>query len=727
AFISLSDGTTLLGSGSIRLEGSAAVDEARLKVLGTTIVESGLTIATDGNGSISGGGTIDLRGTMRVEAASTMLLESCTVEMTPTGVMCAVGGTFGLGASTTIRNGRLQTSAGGAFRVLDSAIVSFENVQNQGTLGIDDGGALHVDGLLNDGTVVVNTSGGTLGSSIEPGDGTSISGTGSIVLNGASDASDALVLVNGSSFLGANQTIDATGLGLLAGQGTLSNGGTLQATGGGTLVIGDFVFGGIVIDQTSGGLLRAADASIVRILNADLQGGTLETGGTGLILTEFGGTSNIDDVHLTGVLGLVGRSTVIADSFVNDGTIIVNQDATTLVTTLRLEDGMTIGGTGTIDLRAPASDDGATISIDDGQTATLGAGQHVRGRLGRLFGGGTLFNEGTIGADAGGEVRLDGVTIDQSGGGRLSPTDDGVVRIEGDSVVIGRTFESSNGGAVVASGLDILVDGDVHVTGTFGLETVSVGAIVTMGSMRLDGEMILNLQSSNSTSIATLIDGAVMSGDGTIVFNGFTQPSNALLDLPASQTATLQSGLTLTGRLGGFGGDGTFQVHSRLDPGTESEYGSFAIDATVLLGPDAMTRLDLGGTDVATHDTLVGSGTLELGGDLFLRHAPAYEPSFGDRYTIISGPTVIGEFASVTGDPLTGVLVRRTFYGPTAVQVRITCPEDLDGSFALDIFDVIAFLGEFDAQTELGDWNGDTVYDIFDVLAYLGDFDAACE
>ncbi|MCB1246649.1 MAG: hypothetical protein KDB69_05240 [Acidimicrobiia bacterium] len=54
------------------------------------------------------------------------------------------------------------------------------------------------------------------------------------------------------------------------------------------------------------------------------------------------------------------------------------------------------------------------------------------------------------------------------------------------------------------------------------------------------------------------------------------------------------------------------------------------------------------------------------------------------------------------------------------------CAADWNGDTSLDIFDIIAFLGDFDAGDSATDVNGDTVLDIFDVIGFLGIFDAGC-
>ncbi|MEX0876274.1 MAG: GC-type dockerin domain-anchored protein, partial [Phycisphaerales bacterium] len=54
------------------------------------------------------------------------------------------------------------------------------------------------------------------------------------------------------------------------------------------------------------------------------------------------------------------------------------------------------------------------------------------------------------------------------------------------------------------------------------------------------------------------------------------------------------------------------------------------------------------------------------------------------------------------------------------------CPADMDGSGALDFFDVSAFLNAFDSQDPAADFNGDGNYDFFDLSSFLNAFDAGC-
>ncbi|MEL6741488.1 MAG: hypothetical protein AAFP26_12605 [Planctomycetota bacterium] len=55
------------------------------------------------------------------------------------------------------------------------------------------------------------------------------------------------------------------------------------------------------------------------------------------------------------------------------------------------------------------------------------------------------------------------------------------------------------------------------------------------------------------------------------------------------------------------------------------------------------------------------------------------------------------------------------------------CPVDLNCDTFIDVFDVIEFLGLFDAMDAKADWNLDGLFDIFDVIDFLAVFELECE
>lgn len=60
------------------------------------------------------------------------------------------------------------------------------------------------------------------------------------------------------------------------------------------------------------------------------------------------------------------------------------------------------------------------------------------------------------------------------------------------------------------------------------------------------------------------------------------------------------------------------------------------------------------------------------------------------------------------------------------IYVGLLCPADFNQDGILDFFDIIAFVGAFDAQIPTTDLNMDGLFDFFDLLIYVGWFSAGC-
>lgn len=66
------------------------------------------------------------------------------------------------------------------------------------------------------------------------------------------------------------------------------------------------------------------------------------------------------------------------------------------------------------------------------------------------------------------------------------------------------------------------------------------------------------------------------------------------------------------------------------------------------------------------------------------------------------------------------------YSGSAYVYEFNVCPADIDESGTLDFFDISDFLSQYQAQTELSDWNCDGSWDFFDVSAFLDEYGAGC-
>jgi len=111
-----------------------------------------------------------------------------------------------------------------------------------------------------------------------------------------------------------------------------------------------------------------------------------------------------------------------------------------------------------------------------------------------------------------------------------------------------------------------------------------------------------------------------------------------------------------------------------------------------------------------------------LDGRLDISLIGPFVPAEGDTFTIITAPSVVGQFSQVNGPS-----DARVRYTPTSVVV-VFCAADLAPPFGvLDFDDVLAFLvgfGNMEPVSDLAPPFG--TFDFDDVLAFLTSFGAGC-
>ncbi|MCA9299934.1 MAG: hypothetical protein KDA28_12755, partial [Phycisphaerales bacterium] len=96
---------------------------------------------------------------------------------------------------------------------------------------------------------------------------------------------------------------------------------------------------------------------------------------------------------------------------------------------------------------------------------------------------------------------------------------------------------------------------------------------------------------------------------------------------------------------------------------------------------------------------------------------------WGDYYDICMDPTddrtywVVGEYPTRNG---------WSNWIASFVISDVSCPVDLNGDTLIDFFDILAFLVGFEDQNPNYDWDHDGEFTIFDVILFLGEFEAGC-
>jgi hypothetical protein len=94
---------------------------------------------------------------------------------------------------------------------------------------------------------------------------------------------------------------------------------------------------------------------------------------------------------------------------------------------------------------------------------------------------------------------------------------------------------------------------------------------------------------------------------------------------------------------------------------------------TVAYAPSATLIMELGGTSRGSqYDAIDASGNMNLGGTLDLVTLNGFVPAAGDKFVVMTYPSVTGTFSSVTGTSPAPGLTYETVYMPTSLVVLAT-------------------------------------------------------
>lgn len=464
-----------------------------------------------------------------------------------------------LGSGRTIFNRGVIVASPGVSSVLAG------NLDNAlgGVVRVSPGAVLTVTGnqWRNDGTLDVHP-GGTSAAALRIANYLTLDGAGRTVLQDSTLA----VIDSPSGFVltvGAAQTVEGAGVvpvylvnhGLVranrAGQPLTLNGinkfndGTFAATAGGTLRIT-----GITV-VNGGGVVRA-DGGTVCLADAAVSGGDLAaTAGSRIVAQR---TVQLRDVTQSGELVVVGGSvtSLTGASLAGDGTVRV-WDGGEAVALLRIDGYVTTTGGGSIVLGAeglggidsPAgfsltNGDGRTIRGAGGISAALVNHGVVRADVAGqelILEGASKTNDATMVASDGGRLRIRG-TVVNNGGGAIEATG-GDVLLE-NTTISGGTLASGAGHVVRCSGPAVF--GDITQTGR--LEIAS-GAVTQLGGTAFVSGGVVHVGSGGGTpALLRIANYVTVSGPGVIELG---DPGLSGIDSPAGFTMTQAADHAITG------------------------------------------------------------------------------------------------------------------------------------------------------------------------------------
>jgi hypothetical protein len=573
---------------------------------GTININSNGILSFEGDGALSGNGTIVLGATgpgNRIDLdgnGATTFASGITVR----GQNGTIGRQINIGGTQTlVNNGTISADvAGGSIEITDSAVT------NNGTLSALNGGTLvlssNVTGsatgqiIAGAGSTVrqegvsiggiINTSGGGLFTVTS----TAANYLNGVTLNGnldmASIANNRERVTAGGLVLNGTININSNGILSFEGDGALSGNGTivLGATGPGNRIDLD---GNGATTFASGITVRGQNGTIGRQINI---GGTQTLVNNGLISAD-----------------VAGGTITITDSAVTNNNRLEARNGATLV----LDSAVTNGGSGVI-----LADNG--VVLQSGVRITGGSNQSANGGALRVTSNAANYLDNTTVAGV-----LDMATIANSRqrvnnglslNGIVNINSNGILGFEGTST-LGGTGSIVLGNTGAGNRIDLEGNG----TTTFAAGVTVRGHSGTIGGqLNIAGTQTLV---NNGTINAELAGGVISFSDSALVNNGLAraQAGTMNINVPLSGTGTLQ--VDATGAM-------------NLAVGAKSQ-GVLAMGAT-----GAALNLNTGNLTISSDYTNVGAGT----GNSFNRRAGVTGTgqivAGGNAAQIITGSTVAG-------------------------------------------------------------------------------------
>ncbi|USN98611.1 MAG: hypothetical protein H6810_10625 [Phycisphaeraceae bacterium] len=567
------------GTGTLRLAGGG--NDAGLYTSGATLTNSfGHTI--DGAGLIgaalvnegvvssldAGFGTeLELNGspktnnsTMSAAAGSSLRFTGVVISQGPGGTIGAdMGGLVIFNGNVTVTGGAIggqetvERLAGGTLTLSDVALAQDVNVAATGSVFYN--GAL----LDCSGVIILNDSTSANDAVLQFNTDTTATGGGEVFLAGSGN--DSQVLTNATTLtiapdfsLGGSGEVHAALVnnGLVRaypsanGNGRLrlltenkTNNATMRAEVGGALEVS-----GITLTQGAGGEILADGGSVEFVGNQAVSGGTIRSANGGVVTRVDTGTLTLTGVDIETDLGVVATGTVLYNGPTMNctGAIVLNDTTSANDALLRFDTDTIASGGGSIFLGGSNNDsqvqtNGTILTVASDFTIEGSGEVHaalVNNGLLRgfpsAFGDGDLdlitqnkTNNAIIRADAGGRVRISGITLSQGPAGELL-ADGGDIRFDGNQTLVGGKIRSVNGGTVTRSGNGTLTMSDVEVQGDLNLVPPST-LVHTGDALVCSASIILNDTSSSNDSILQFDADSTVSGGGSIFLGGSNNDS----------------------------------------------------------------------------------------------------------------------------------------------------------------------------------------------------------
>ncbi len=441
---------------------------------------------------------------------------------------------------------------------------------------------------------------------------------------------------------------------------TWSNSGATSISGGGTLTIApnSWTNTGTVamIDSTvnlGGAFTKTALGTFTRVGGIVNLTGTLDITGTALALDNTTGSWILQSGTISGGrVSTAGTAELFAGATqgtLNAVTLAGKFSGSRAAVTggLTLEQGLidvgllalngtqTLGGTGTVTFTGnnPNND----VRVSNNATLTIGPGVTIHGETGFIGSPftGRILNLGTIAADGGGTLTVQGINNFSSGvltGGTWKVSGNSTLRLIGADII-------TNAADILRDGANARLLSNIFSTNVLAGLTTNTAA----GSLRLLNGASLTTSASSFDNRGSLTIG---SGSTLTVGGGYLTAGASVIDGSLiTNTVTVDPAGTLSGS-----GTVTGNVvnNGQVRPG--SPLGSLSINGSYTQASTGRLEIEIGGTIAGSrYDRLSVSGPATLNGSLAVRLANGFGPTTGQHYEVMNFANHAGAFSEVTG------------------------------------------------------------------------------
>ena len=667
-----------------------------------TIVNDGSIVlfngATLNNGVLNAGTTV---GTTAVSGGSTF--NSCTVN-TP----LQIDNSIGLQCSTSLTNNStiiINPTAGGS----STFLLALSNLSLNGT------GTLRLNANpANPTTAYIYWNGGA--ELITQGPLHSIRGTGRIYTFFANDG-----VINA----------DSNGNRILLSNQAKTNRNLFTATAGGILEIA------CAATQTGPNNPRIiANGGSVLLTSADITGGLIQGGIVPITIT---GSTVLRDLTATGPINLNNAHSIQAyGTIVNNGTITVNDAAGPSGTFMQaMTNPLNLSGTGSLVLKANLNNPATAYLTWFGGSEVInnGANHTIRGN-GRVFA--FLDNSGVLRADVSGlpillstQAKTNRNLMTAQNGGILQVacpvTQIGVnARMIADGGNIELYSASVSGGALgsvgssrvsVPSGTTSLAN--VTLSGDLRIDTSA--SVNIAGTVVNNSDWLVNTTAGGGGTFILMLGSHTVSGNGRIILNA--NPANLntayITYNGGGEVLTNDVGHTIAGTGRVFcrvNNNGIIAPGASADPTGVIEFTGLA---DLAFGESSSFNCEVEGPAAAQIDRITGSRAVTIDATLNVSLINGYVGNRGDIWTIVSGSTVTGTFATANlPAPQNGIGFRINYF-PNRVELETVCYADVNLDGGIDGADVAAFFDLWVAGDALSDLNNDGGVDGQDVEIFF--------